>query len=62
VLRQLTSETAIAVRNMVASGKTPTAEYIPKRCDRCSLIDLCNPRWLAHGRDVEHWIRKHIED
>jgi CRISPR-associated exonuclease Cas4 len=61
-VRHLTRETAIAVRNMIASGNTPAAEYIPKRCDRCSLIDLCNPRWLAHGRNVEHWIGKHIED
>src|SRR5438270_4729689 len=50
-LRNLTTETAMAVRKMMASSNTPSAEYIPKRCDRCSLIDLCNPRWLDRSHD-----------
>ncbi len=48
-LRSLTKETIASVRQMIASGVTPAAEYISKRCDTCSLIELCQPRWLARG-------------
>lgn len=61
-LRTLTRQTIVATRNMIISGKTPSAHYEPKRCDACSLIDLCQPRLLNRARGVEHWLRNQLED
>lgn len=61
-LRTLTRQTIVATRNMIISEKTPMARYEPKRCDACSLIDLCQPRLLGRARDVEHWLRDQLED
>ena len=41
-LRTLTKDTAQRLRNMVEFRRTPTA-HREKKCDRCSLIDLCLP-------------------
>ena len=61
-LRSLTKETIASVRQMMAAGVTPAAEYIPKRCDSCSLIELCQPRWLARGHRLEAWLKKQMEE
>lgn len=41
-LRRQTEDTAAAVREQFASGRTPKAEPGP-RCQACSLRDLCQP-------------------
>lgn len=61
-LRALTRQTIEATRQMIFSGKTPLAQYESKRCDACSLIDLCQPRLLNRARSVEHWLRTQLED
>lgn len=61
-LRALTQQTIANTRTMMLSMATPTAIYDSKRCDACSLIDLCQPRWLARGQGVELWLRKQLED
>ncbi|MBV9036366.1 MAG: CRISPR-associated protein Cas4 [Acidobacteriaceae bacterium] len=61
-LRELTRQTVYSVRNMMVSGKTPLAGYDPRRCDACSLIELCRPRWLAHSRTVSSWLQQQLED
>jgi CRISPR-associated exonuclease Cas4 len=47
---ELTLETIQATREMIRAGQTPTASYLAKRCDACSLIDLCQPKLLGKGR------------
>jgi CRISPR-associated exonuclease Cas4 len=59
-LRQLTLETIQATREMISEGRTPTASYLAKRCDACSLIELCQPKLLGKGRDVEVWLRQQV--
>lgn len=61
-LRALTRQTVAATRQMITAGKTPSAYYEPKRCDACSLIDLCQPRLLSRACDIEHWLRSQLED
>jgi CRISPR-associated exonuclease Cas4 len=61
-LRALTRQTIIATRDMIASGKTPLARYEPRRCDACSLIDLCQPRLLSLAHGVDRWLRSQLED
>lgn len=61
-LRALTKATIDGTRAMIDSGLTPSAVYDPKRCDACSLIDLCQPRWLARSDGVTDWLRQRLED
>lgn len=55
-LRQLTLDTIAAVRTMVMEGRTPSAQYSSKRCDACSLIDLCQPKLLSKGAGIDDWL------
>lgn len=61
-LRELTCRVIDDTRTMITSGKTPIACYEAKRCDSCSLIDLCQPKWMAHGNHVDTWLRTQLED
>lgn len=61
-LRRLTLETIQATREMIRTGHTPTAHYLAKRCDACSLINLCQPKLLGKGRDVGTWLREQIAE
>lgn len=54
-LRQLVMETAAALHAMIDSRETPMAEYQAKRCDACSLIDLCQPKALRFKRGAAAW-------
>jgi CRISPR-associated exonuclease Cas4 len=46
-LRELTRSTAVRLHELIGSGRTPAAVYEKKKCDRCSLKDLCLPRMPA---------------
>ncbi len=61
-LRTLTLKTIHATRAMIRAGHTPTAEYQAKRCDACSLINLCLPKLISKRRDVENWLRGQIAE
>jgi len=60
-LRQLVRETVASVRAMLDSSKTPTATYDRRRCDACSLLDLCQPKLLS-GPSVGSWLSRQLED
>jgi CRISPR-associated exonuclease Cas4 len=60
VLRQLTIETIAAVRAMLASQRTPPASYDPKRCDHCSLYDLCLPKSLGPQCSARAWLARQL--
>lgn len=59
-LRRLTQETIAATRAMLRAGRTPAATYQPKRCEACSLIELCRPQLLAKGQGVQAWLRAQL--
>jgi CRISPR-associated exonuclease Cas4 len=59
-LRALTLSTIAAVREMKATGITPAAEYDSRRCDACSLIDLCQPRALRLKRGAASWFQARL--
>jgi CRISPR-associated exonuclease Cas4 len=61
-LRALTLQVITETRTLIESGKTPSAKYDAKRCDACSLIDDCQPKLLAHGRDVNVWLQEALRD
>lgn len=61
-LRALTCQTIAATRVMIAAATTPSATYDSRRCDACSLIDICQPRWLCRAQSVAGWLKQHLED
>ncbi|MCL2011307.1 MAG: CRISPR-associated protein Cas4 [Cystobacterineae bacterium] len=62
VLRVLTCQVIADTRALVEGRKTPLATYEAKRCDACSLIDDCQPKLLAHGRNVNAWLQKMLNN
>lgn len=61
-LRQLVAETAAALHAMIDSRVTPLAEYEARRCDACSLIELCQPKAMRFKRGAAAWFRTQIND
>jgi len=61
VLRALTRQVIADTRSLIDSGKTPPARYEAKRCDACSLIDDCQPKLVAHGRNVSDWLMQQLQ-
>ncbi|MCC8539030.1 CRISPR-associated protein Cas4 [Xanthomonas axonopodis pv. poinsettiicola] len=59
-LRELTHRTITDTRVLLSGGMTPSARYDAKRCDACSLIDLCQPRLLGRS-NVEDWLRRQLK-
>lgn len=43
-LRALTTDAIEAVQTLIQVGATPRAVYESRKCDRCSLIELCHPQ------------------
>lgn len=52
-LRKLTEDIISASQAMIQSGITPHALF-DKRCNACSLIDLCNPKAMQTDRSITY--------
>lgn len=61
-LRALTLEIADKVRAMIEQGHTPRADYTPTLCNRCSLINLCQPKSMRLKRGVDNWFQQRITE
>ena len=61
-LRALTARVAAEIAAMLNSGTTPPPAFEARKCGQCSLIDLCQPRPLAHHPDVAGWLRRQLRD
>lgn len=61
VLRDLTQTVAAATRDLIASGRTPRMGYEKKRCDGCSLIELCRPQTTGGQRSAAAWLEAQID-
>jgi CRISPR-associated exonuclease Cas4 len=59
-LRALTERVAAETRAMVAAGRTPAAVYEARRCDACSLLELCRPRPSGKRRSAAAWLGRRI--
>lgn len=59
-LRDLTGKTATEARTTMASGILPRPVYEPRRCDACSLFELCRPKELENPRDVPRWLNRAV--
>ena len=61
-LRRLTEEIADGTHALLRSQRTPRAEYDPRKCGRCSLRDICQPRQPKAARDVASWLARAIAE
>lgn len=55
-LRELTTATATAVHRLLAKGVTPRVAYEKRRCDACSLLEICRPRATGAARSAAAWL------
>lgn len=61
-LRALTLEIVEAVRAQRRDGVTPRAVYLAKRCDACSLLDLCQPHVMGRAEPVSAWLAHMLKE
>ena len=59
-LRDLTLRTILACRAIVQTQCTPSADYQAKKCNACSLIDLCHPKGFKKSAAV--WLAKQLNE
>jgi CRISPR-associated exonuclease Cas4 len=60
-LRALVLTTINEIRACFASGITPLAEYEPRRCDNCSLIEQCQPMALRFKKGAQAWFSANLK-
>jgi CRISPR-associated exonuclease Cas4 len=60
-LHELVRKTTTEIRECFASGRTPLAEYEPRRCDNCSLIDQCQPQALRFKKGAAAWFSANLK-
>ena len=55
ILRRETEDAAKRFHKLIESGITPKAVYM-KKCDRCSLHDLCMPKTVSNARSINGYL------
>ena len=60
-LRQLTEKVARDVRAMLILAETPAPEYVPSKCNSCSLESVCQPQKPRKSGHVARWLAQAIE-
>ncbi|XKH35877.1 hypothetical protein ACIU1J_06360 [Azospirillum doebereinerae] len=61
-LRALTERTAQAVREMIRDGVTPPPVHEARKCQGCSMLDLCRPKRLSRPPSVSVWLARQLDD
>lgn len=59
VLRLETEDAAMRFHELINAGRTPKPVY-SKKCDRCSMYDLCLPKTVKNGRSVSNYLMKAV--
>jgi CRISPR-associated exonuclease Cas4 len=60
-LRRKTMETIDAVRSLLDGGVTPRTDYERRKCDRCSMKDLCLPKGTGPSRRASRYMARALE-
>ncbi len=60
-LRKTTKETAARLHTLLASNRTPKAVY-RKKCDNCSLLEICMPKTVKRQGSVAEYIEEGIQE
>ncbi len=59
-LRTKTKNAAAQLHELIDSRKTPPARY-EKKCDKCSLLNICMPKTVGKRRSVRTYLAKAFE-
>jgi CRISPR-associated exonuclease Cas4 len=60
-LRAKTAATISRVRELLTAGVTPSAIYERRKCDRCSLVELCMPKSAGAGaKRVDRYVQAQV--
>lgn len=59
-LRSTVETAAERLHALIAAGRTPTARY-EKKCDSCSLVELCMPQLLTRPRSVARYLSEVVD-
>ena len=59
-LRRLTTETARRLQALIASQVTPPAVYEERKCEGCSLKELCMPQAMRFQKGVGAWFQRQL--
>lgn len=62
ILRNLVRECIRKILQIQDSKTTPPAFYENRKCDACSLIELCQPRINERKRGVKAWFQQAVSD
>ncbi|MDD2599920.1 MAG: CRISPR-associated protein Cas4 [Kiritimatiellae bacterium] len=62
VLRQQTETVCARLHELVQKGITPSAVYEKKKCDCCSLLEICLPRSMGKERSAQKWLTRQIDE
>lgn len=60
-LRTLTLQAINAMHALFAHGTTPPPVYERRKCDACSLIEICKPKTIQHDKSKE-WLMRAINE
>ncbi len=61
VLRQAVDSAALRLHELLSTGRTPRARY-EKKCDNCSLLEVCMPRLGKRRGSVREYLARVAED
>lgn len=61
-LRDLTTQTAFEIHDLIRDGKTPGPNYEKRKCDACSLNSICRPKQIEKHRSVKGWVLRSISE
>lgn len=61
-LRALTADTARRLREMIASRRTPPAVYEERKCEACSLKELCMPKAMRFQKGAGAWFHRQMAE
>lgn len=50
-----------ATRALIATGRTPRVAYDKKRCDACSLIEICRPQTTGATQSAAVWLEAQVD-
>lgn len=59
-LRDLTKSIITSIRTLMDQARTPHADYEPKKCTNCSLIDDCQPTLFSGKLSVSEWLSNQL--
>ena len=53
---------ATRLHELVASGHTPPATYIAKKCDTCSLMPICQPKTQQQAQAIDDYMKRMVSE